>query len=255
MGVAINIHNLGFAYGAKKILDSINFSMHYGEVLGILGPNGCGKTTLLKCINHIHKPKHGSIHIGDCCVNSMTQMEIAQRVAYVPQHVSSLQNGLTVFEVVLMGRRPHQTWGNSTKDKAKTWEVLEKMQLVHMATQQFAQLSGGQRQKVLIARALTQEANIILLDEPTSNLDIQHQIHVMELLFNLAVEDNIAVCTIVHDLNLTLKYCQKAVLLKDGNIFAAGNSVDILTPENIHNVYKVHTALSDSHGHSHIVFL
>ncbi|MDO4769532.1 MAG: ABC transporter ATP-binding protein [Brachymonas sp.] len=252
---AIQVQSLGFSYKSRPVLQSVDFSLHYGEMLGILGPNGSGKTTLLKCLNHMLRPQQGEIHISGRNIRTMTPLEVARSIAYVPQQTFSHPSNLTVFEVVLMGRHPHHKWNSSQKDEEKTWKTLEQLQLAALAARPFSQLSGGQKQKVLIARALVQEAKILLLDEPTSSLDIKHQMQVMSILEHSISTQGIAACTIVHDLNLALRFCQNCLLLKNGQAFATGGSTQIINSQNIREVYEVDVALGHCHGQSHIVLL
>ena len=173
----------------------------------------------------------------------MSRMEIAKEIGYVPQTSSSAQ-ALTVFEVVLMGRRPHIGWQSSDKDIEKAWEVLGLLKIEHLAMRSFNELSGGEQQRVIIARSLAQEAKVLLLDEPTSNLDIRHQLEVMELSRELVGKQQLAVVVAIHDLNLASRYCDKIVMMKKGQIVAAGKPTDVLTPENIKSVYGVEVAVN-----------
>jgi len=173
----------------------------------------------------------------------MSRMEIAKHIGYVPQSSTSAQ-ALTVFEVVLMGRRPHIGWQSSDKDIEKAWEVLGLLKIESLAMRSFNELSGGEQQRVIIARSLAQEAKILLLDEPTSNLDIRHQLEVMELSRELVDKQKLAVVVAIHDLNLASRYCDKIVMMKTGQIVAAGKPTDVLTPENIKSVYGVEVAIN-----------
>jgi iron complex transport system ATP-binding protein len=163
--VKITIKDLTFSYRSNKILDDLNVVVNDAEVLSLVGPNGSGKTTLIKCIDRILKPK-GSILLDGREIESMSQQEIARLIGYVPQS-SSTPLATTVFDTVLMGRRPHITWKVSDADIGKVADTLELLNLQDLSMRDFAQLSGGQKQKVLIARALAQEPAILLLDEPT----------------------------------------------------------------------------------------
>ncbi len=244
-----------FAYNSIPVLNSVSLTLEPSEILGIIGPNGSGKTTMLKCLNRILSHKQGEILIHDRDISTMKQIDIAKVVGYVPQHANGGHGMPTVFEVVLMGRRPHAAWQSSKKDIEKTWDILASLDMERFASHRYDQLSGGQRQKVLIARALAQEASILLLDEPTSSLDIKHQMDVMELLRSLVRSDGLSVCTIVHDLDLAIKYCDKVVMMKDGGIFAAGDACDVITAGNIRSVYEVDAVIDDSHGRPHVMIV
>ncbi|PVX23038.1 MAG: ABC transporter ATP-binding protein [Candidatus Bathyarchaeum sp.] len=241
MKLAVN--NVTFSYGSSLSLDNVSLELHESEILGIIGPNGSGKSTLLKCLNKILKPKNGKILLNRQEVNKMNRLEIAKHIGYVPQS-SVMPQALTVFEIILMGRRPHIAWQSSQKDAQKTWHVLEMLGIEHLALRNFNELSGGEQQKALIARSLVQEAKILLLDEPTSNLDIKHQLEVMELSKELVTKQKLSVVIAIHDLNLASRYSHKIVMMKKGKIFAAGNASSVLTPENIQSVYGVEVTIN-----------
>ncbi|MCK5109025.1 MAG: ABC transporter ATP-binding protein, partial [Methanosarcinales archaeon] len=173
--VRLQIKDLVFSYGSTRILDRITMELGSSEVLGIVGPNGAGKSTLIRCIDQILVPEHGTVLLDGQDMKTMSRMEIAKRIGYVPQSVSTVFPA-TVFDTVLMGRRPHLGWRSSEEDIDMVLEVLTMLKIKHLAMRDFNEISGGQQQKVLIARALAQDSGIILLDEPTSNLDIKHQL-------------------------------------------------------------------------------
>jgi len=185
----IIIKNLAFGYNSHRILDGINLSIENSEILSLVGPNGSGKTTLIKCIDRILKPK-GSILLDGKEIEKMSRQDIARQIGYVPQS-SSTPLATTVFDTVLMGRRPHIGWRVTDADLEKVADVLEMLHLDDLAMRDFSQLSGGQKQKVLIARALAQEPAVLLLDEPTSNLDMLHQLEVMEIVSRTVKERKI----------------------------------------------------------------
>ena len=244
-----------FAYRSTPVLNSVSMQLNASEIMGIIGPNGSGKTTMLKCINRILAPSQGTIVIDERDISAMKRLEIAKLVGYVPQHSHGHHNSPNVFEVVLMGRRPHATWQTAKGDEEKVWEILSLLDLAKFASHSFDELSGGQRQKVLIARALAQEARIMLLDEPTSSLDIKHQMDVMDLLRDIVKSKGLSVCTIIHDLDLAIKYCDKVVLMEEGKIFAAGEASEVITAENIKQVYKVDAVIDESYGRPHVVII
>jgi iron complex transport system ATP-binding protein len=176
--VILKISNLEFSYSSTPVLEDITMELTRSELVGIVGPNGTGKSTLIRCIDRILEPLGGSILLDEKDIKQMGMMEVAKKLGYVPQTISSIFP-TTVFDTVLMGRRPHIGWRSSNSDRRKIVEVLHLMEIEDIAMKEFNELSGGQQQKVLIARALAQEAEMLLLDEPTSNLDIRHQIEVM----------------------------------------------------------------------------
>lgn len=249
------INDVRFSYRSFEALKGISFELRESEILGIIGPNGSGKTTLLKCINKILEPKQGEILLDGRKIRKMKRIEVAKNLGYVPQNAHAGFDSPTVFDVVLMGRRPYIEWRCCDKDTEKVWEILAMLHIESLAMRKFDELSGGQQQKVLIARALAQEAKVLLLDEPTSNLDIRHQLEVMNLIERLVTEKNLAGITAIHDLNLASRYCDKIVMMKEGKIFAAGRVDRVLTPENIEKVYGVRVAIDGCHGKPHIVVL
>jgi len=235
----ITVQDITFCYRSTPSLSGISLDLKESEVLGMIGPNGSGKTTLLKCINKILEPKQGHILLDGRQLKDMSRLEVAKNLGYVPQSTASNPDALPVFEIVLMGRRPHFSWQSSEGDIEKVWAALKMLNIEHLSLRDFYELSGGEQQKVLIARSVAQEAKVLLLDEPTSNLDIRHQLEVMELTRRLVSEEKLAAAVSIHDLNLAARFCNKIVLMKDGRIFAAGDAHSVLTPENISAAYGV----------------
>lgn len=251
----LKINNISFSYGQdKKILDDISLDVSQGDVLGILGINGAGKTTFIKCINNIFSPDFGTVKINGKDISSMTPKEIAQLIAYVPQCNGTFFN-INVLDTVMMGRLPYAGRSYSKKDREIVYNILEKMNLEKFAFRSISEMSGGERQRVFIARALAQQPKIIILDEPTSSLDLHNQLFILKIIEDLAKRDNLTIIMIIHDLNLASMFCSKLVMLKEGKIFAQGNSVDVLTEENISKVYKVSSKISIEDGYKHIRLL
>jgi len=197
-GRMIKVQNLRFAYNSKEILKGIDFEIKKGEMFFIVGPNGSGKSTLLKCLNGILKPK-GVVFIGKNELCKLSKSEVARIMGYVPQR--SEVNYLTVFDTILLGRKPYMRWGISEKDVEIVNKVIDMLGLNELAFRRLTQLSGGELQKVIIARALAQEPKIILLDEPTNNLDLKNQIEVMRILEKIVKEQGISAIITMHDLN------------------------------------------------------
>jgi len=250
----IKIDNVHFAYSSDPILKGIDFEMTSSELVGIIGPNGSGKTTLIKCINRILTPKQGSIVIDSVDIKTMKHNNLAKIIGYVPQNSANDVSSPTVYEVVMMGRKPHGSWQMNSNDEEIVWKSLVEMNIEDLATKSFDELSSGQTQRVLLARALAQEANLLLLDEPTSNLDLRHQLDVMDIVSDL-VSKGVGACAIIHDMELALRYCSKVILMQEGIITAAGNTLDVITPEHIKKVYNVDTAINTSYGKPHIIIL
>ena len=232
----LNINNIKFSYNSTPILDDVTFKLGCGEVLAIVGPNGSGKSTLLKCIDQILKPQCGVIMIDDKSIKDYKREDIAKKMAYVPQ-----SNGgsfpATVFDTILLGRKPHIRWAPTSKDLKVVSKVINALKLENLVLRDINELSGGQRQKVIIGRALAQEPSILLLDEPTANLDLKHQLEVLKLVREQA-DNGVSAIIAIHDLNLALRYGDKVIMLNKGKVFAAGG-LDVLTPENIESVYDV----------------
>ncbi len=240
--VTLSIDGINCSYGSIDVLKNVSFSVESGEFLGILGPNGSGKTTLLKSISRVLKPKKGAILIDESDIYQMKTVDVAKRLAVVPQE-TPVSFDFTALEIVLMGRNPHMT--RFKMENKNDLEIAKKsMQLTR--TWQFAdrpvtELSGGERQRVIIARALTQEPEILLLDEPTTHLDISNQLEIMDLIKQLCNLKKILIVAVFHDFNLAARYCDSIILLKKGEIVALGKSEVTLTSESVKKVFNVDT--------------
>ncbi|MBU4265632.1 MAG: ABC transporter ATP-binding protein [Candidatus Altiarchaeales archaeon] len=248
----LKINDVEFRYASTPIIENICIEVAPSEIVIICGPNGVGKSTLIRCINRILKPRNGGILLDGLEIKNMSMIEIARQIGYVSQSSSNVFP-VTVFDMVLMGRRPHIGWRSSEMDEEKVVKVLKLMEIEDLALCDFNELSGGQQQKVIISRALAQEPDVLLLDEPTSNLDIRHQLEVMEIIKNLAAEKGISVIMAVHDLNLASRYADKVIMMKDGSIFSAGDPTSVLTHENIFSVYGVIAVVKNESGKPYIV--
>ncbi len=243
----IEINDISFAYSrtSRKILEDISFDMQNNQCTAILGNNGAGKSTLLKCIDRICPAQKGVVLVDGENVYKMDNNQIAQTIAYVPQHNKSLN--MTVFDAIMLGRKPYIKWDSTSKDRQIVCDIMEKMKLEDFALRNVAELSGGEAQKVMLARALAQEPDLLLLDEPTSNLDPRNQHEVLKTVKIIAKEHNTCVAIILHDLNLAIRYCERFVLLKDSQVFSYGG-LETMTPENIEEVYQVHVHIIEYMG-------
>ncbi len=234
----VNVIDIDVSYGAKKILETISFSADRGEILGIVGPNGSGKTTLIKTMSRIVTPDSGEVRLSDQGLNTFGFRDLAQQVAVVPQEIS-IGFAYTVREIVAMGRHPYI--GRFASETPEDLEICDRAMhlanVTHLADSSVHEISGGERQRVLIARALAQDPKILLLDEATSNLDISHQIEILNIIRGLA--DSITVISVFHDLNLAAYYCDRLIMLKDRRIYAAGPPGDVLTRESLSAVYGI----------------
>lgn len=232
------VNNLTFGYHSTGVLKNFSLAIGDRQIVSIVGPNGSGKSTLIKCIDRILTPGSGDIRVDRKDLMAMKRRDAARLMSYVPQSALRVFPH-TVFDVVLMGRRPHLGWKAGRQDEATVWEVLQLLGIEALAIAQFNELSGGQQQKVLIARALAQETGVILLDEPTSNLDIWHQIDVMEILRKLVRKRGLTAIIAIHDLNMAAKYSDRVVMMKDGKIIAGGEPGEVLNRENLKAVYGI----------------
>lgn len=246
----IEIENISFAYNGIPVLKDISNRIHAGEFIGIIGPNGSGKTTLIRCLNSILKPSHGKVFIEGEDVSKLSANAIARKIAYVPQILNNVFPA-TVFDTVLMGRKPHLGWAPSKKDFDITSEIIVKLDLNDIALKDINKLSGGQRQRVFIGRALAQEPRIILLDEPTANLDLHHQHEVLSLLHDLS-NKGITIIVAIHDLNLAIQYCTRFLLLNSGKLEANGGS-EIFSEEIIEKLYQIKVNIVKHNDHTYIL--
>jgi len=238
--VTLRINNIACRYGTTNVLENINFSAKGGDFIGIIGPNASGKSTLLKSISKVLKPHTGVVLLNERDVYTFKSAEIAKNLAVVPQE-SVISFAFTALEVVLMGRTPHlnRFEMESTQDLIIAQKSMELTNTWYLAERPIDTLSGGEKQRIIIARALTQEPRVLLLDEPTDHLDINHQIEILDLIKRLSKEEEMIVIGVFHDLNIASQYCDRLILLHKGRIFAAGGAGDVLTGENIEKVYGV----------------
>ncbi len=248
----IKIDGLGVNYGAHRALDGVSFEGSPGEVISVIGPNGSGKSTLIKCIAQVHKPTNGKIFLNDADAARMDPGEIARLIGYVPQNFHYLFFS-TVMETVLLGRKPHIKWKVSQHDLDVVQQALDSMNIISFAGKFMDQLSGGEKQKVYIARALAQEPELFLFDEPTSNLDLKHQIEVLEITRRLTKSRGASMIVALHDLNLAYTYSDTVLVLNHGKVHAFGKPEDVLTRETIRDVYDVDAMIVESEYGRHIV--
>lgn len=235
----LKVKNVSFSYDSIEALKGISFEAEEGKILGIIGPNGSGKTTLLKCINKVLKPREGIVFLDDINLATLNQKEIAQKIGVVPQFSSRFP--FTVFDTVLMGRFPYLK--RFSREKKEDFDIVEECLnlcgISHLAERLITEISGGEYQKVIIARALAQKPEVLLLDEPTLHLDINYQIEILELLKSLAKKKNLIVIMVSHDLNLAARFSDKILILKEGKIFKAGLPDEVLTPSVLKEVYGI----------------
>lgn len=252
--MSLKVNNLSFRYKNNLVLEGINFEVEKGELVSLLGPNGTGKTTLLKCINKINIPEKGSVLVENKEIANLTAKELACYLSYVPQSTHSTFP-ISVIDTVLMGRLPFMKFKVSPKDKKIVFDILEMMNLNKLAFKSVNQLSGGERQRVFIARAIAQEPQILLLDEPTSSLDMKNQLETLNLIKKVIKEKKLAALMSIHDLNIAAMFSDKNLMLKDSRVFAYGSCAEVITKENIKAVYGVDTIVNNFEGRRHVVLL
>ncbi len=250
--VKITIEDLSFSYGSNKILDGLDIVVGDSEILSLVGPNGSGKTTLIKCIDRILKPEGRILLDGGRDIWSMSSKEVARYIGYVPQSSSGFLS-TTVFDTILMGRKPHMGWRVGDEDIDHVVKIMKLLHVEEFALRDFNELSGGQKQRVLIARALCQEPEVLLLDEPTSNLDVKHQLEVMDIVTSLVKSTGISAVMAIHDLNLAARYSDTLVMLKDGKVYARGDPKTLLTEENIRTIFGVEAVVINSLDRPYVV--
>lgn len=237
----LSLDNMGFAYkkNGNLTIKDITIDIHNPQLISIIGPNGVGKSTLIHCMNKILEPTCGAVMVDDVDVKSIKVKELAKKMGYVP-YSSSDTFPLTVIDTILMGRNPYNKLRTNAKnDMEIVKEVLELMDIVPLAMRPFNELSAGQHQRVMLARGLAQEPEILLLDEPTANLDIRHQMDVIRILKKLSIQKKIVVIMISHDLNLAAKYSDNVIMMAHGTIYDVGRPEDVITKESIKEVYDV----------------
>lgn len=249
----IQLKNIQFSYDhGSNALEDVSLEVKNRELVSIVGPNGSGKSTLLKCINRILTPRRGSILVNGKEVCKFQLKELAQVLGYVPQ-VSNHSLSSCVFDTVLLGRRPYINWRLNKRDEDVVFNLLKLMKLEGIMLREFNELSGGEQQKVIIARALAQEPQILLIDEPTSNLDLKHQIEILTLILSAIKEKGLSAIMAIHDLSLAARFSDRIVLLKEGRIYAEGEPNKVLTKKNIKEVYGVEVDTNYDSGIPHII--
>lgn len=239
----IALQHIQVSFGNRRILDDINVGIAEGRITAVMGPNGCGKTTLLRCIGGLLEPHSGQVLIDDKPVQDYSARALAQKMAFVRQHAQT-DFDFSAFETVLMGRNPYQK--RLQNESQADWDIVEQCMRQtntwHLRFSKPDQMSGGELQRVMIARALAQQTPVLLLDEPVSSLDIAHQLEIMHLLRE-AREKTILI--VIHDLNLALQFCDDLLLFHEGRLLYHGAVADGLTPENIRTVYGVSSHMAE----------
>ena len=243
--MTLRITELHQSYGDNVVLKGLTFDVEKGKLVSVLGPNGSGKSTLIRTICGILKAPAGEVVSDDRSVSDMTPKELSKTVGYVPQkYVPS--DYMKVFDAVLIGRAPYMSWSYSKDDFAAAERAIEKMEIMDLADRYINDLSGGQVQRVIIARALAQGPEYYLLDEPTSALDLRNQMTALRTVKDIISDGSSGALVALHDLNLAMRFSDTVVMLKDGVIHAMGAPADVITEENIATVYGVRSEIFES---------
>ncbi len=236
--IKIEVQNVRLGYDHKVVLKDVTFQVRPGEMVGLIGPNGCGKSTIIRALSRIISPYSGRILLDGKDVTKIPRQDLARLLGVVPQ-MPLLPSAFTAFEIVLMGRNPHLSLFQyeGPRELAIAWQAMEKTGTHSLAQRRVSELSGGEIQCLLIARVLAQETKAILLDEPTANLDIGRQVEILDLIKNLCLKNNLAVLAALHDLNLASQYCDRLVLINNGQVHAEGTAREVITERNIKEIY------------------
>lgn len=240
MGFPVEVSNLSFKYEQNLVLDGVSFDVQRGKFYSIIGPNGSGKTTLLRNMSKSLFPEKNKVFVSGKCIEDYGSKQFAKEVSYVPQYIANDFEFL-VMDIVLMGRNPYlgRFQSESKEDIDIASRAMRATNVWHLRDKKISQISGGEKQRVIIARALTQNTDIMFLDEPISNLDILHQIEIMEIIKSLVKNKGITVISVLHDLNVASIYSDNIILIKQGKVFANGNPHQIITKKNIKDVYGI----------------
>ena len=236
--IKIEVENISLGYFHREVLHDVTFQVMPGEMVGLIGPNGCGKSTIIRALTRIIPAYRGRILLDGKDIVNIPREELARLLGVVPE-MPLLPSAFTAFEVVLMGRNPHLGLfqNEGVREMKIAWQSMARTMTQHLARRRVGELSGGEIQCLLIARVLVQETKAILLDEPTANLDIGHQVEILNLMKGLCHENNLAVLAALHDLNLAAQYCDRLVLINNGRVHAQGTPDEVITPRYIEEVY------------------
>ncbi|MEM9772445.1 MAG: ABC transporter ATP-binding protein [Cyanobacteria bacterium P01_D01_bin.73] len=244
----VEARQLAGGYGDRPIVEAVNLSIQTGEWLSLLGANGSGKSTLLRLLSRILKPQGGSVILDGQDIQTQSPTAIARKLALLPQQ-QTLPDGLTVYQLVSLGRSPHQPWWKWDLDedgRRKVNEALEWTEISHYRDRPVTDLSGGERQRAFLALALAQDPKILLLDEPTTFLDLHYQLQLLELLHRLNRQQNLSIVTVLHDINLAVRYSDRLALLKQGRLWGVGTTEEMMTSETIGAVFDIDTQILDT---------
>lgn len=248
----VEFRDVSFGYGERPILKHIDLTFDEPGLTCILGPNGVGKTTLVRLINKLLQPDSGQVLIDGMDVRTMNYLQIAKIVAFVSNSGSSTFS-MTVPESIMLGRTPISGWSVTEKDMEAVEKAIQILELDDLVDRDVSELSAGQLQRVMIARGLVQEPKVLILDEPTSNLDVRYQMEVMKFLRGYAREQGIVIIMVCHDLNITAAYADRAILMHDGTVYADGTIQEVLTEKNLKTLYEIDTKIMEIDQITHVL--
>ncbi|HHY77218.1 MAG TPA: heme ABC transporter ATP-binding protein [Clostridiales bacterium] len=245
MDYEVKVENLYFFYGETNILEDINLSFQAGSFISIIGPNGSGKSTFLKNLSRYLEPQKGIVLLGGKDINQLSKKEISRNVSVVPQNIL-LEFDFKVKDIVMMGRHPYvNRWkGETEEDREIVEKAMKYTNILHFSDRSYNELSGGEKQRVILAQALAQQPKVLLLDEPISHLDLQYQVEILDLVKRLTVKEGMTVISVLHDLNMASGYSDKIIMLKDGKVYCQGKPEEVLTAENIAHVFNTNVSVS-----------
>ncbi len=243
--MSLQVKNLKVTINSRKILDGIEFYLNKGELVALLGPNGSGKSTILRTIFGILKPSDGAVYLNGYEINKMDVEDVAKILGYLPQEYTD--TNLSVLDVVLLGRTPYINLKPSKIDYDMALEALKLVGMDSFAKRKFSELSGGEKQKVMLARIFCQKTEFLLLDEPTAHLDVRSQIEIMEIIKRIVKKGKSAIVA-MHDINLALSYCDKIIMVKKGEIVRFGTPDDVINPKTVEEVFGVKAEILRENG-------
>jgi iron complex transport system ATP-binding protein len=240
----LDIQGITLSYNHHPVIKEFSFELSPGELVGLVGPNGCGKTSIIKALSRVLPLRAGQVFIGGKDLCHVSRTELAKLIGVVPQN-PYLPETFTVTEIVTLGRNPHiGLLGNeNSHDLSVVKWAMEKTETIHLAQRRLGELSGGEKQRVTIARVLAQEPEIILLDEPTANLDISHQVEILDLVKNLCAGRRLSGLIAIHDINMAAQYCDRLIMLRGGQIHAQGSPAEVVTADNIREVFGANSTV------------
>ncbi len=245
MNYQLEVNNLAFGYGSKEVLNNINMNIKPGTFISIIGPNGSGKSTLLKNISTYLKPQKGVILLDSKEIDKLPRKEVSKKISVVPQNIS-LEFDFKIKDIVMMGRHPYirKFKGETSEDIKIAEKAMLYTNILTLSDRMFNELSGGEKQRVILARALAQEPKILLLDEPVSHLDLQHQIEILDLIKNMSIKESLTIIAVLHDLNMASSYSDYIMMLKEGSIIYEGMPETVLNQENIGEVFNINVHMN-----------